>query len=168
MAQDRNVGCDGAVSLKAGRSGPCTELAKTIAGLLEGPAVARDHWGIAVTAMDGAPIYSLNEGQLFQPASNAKLFTTAAAMALLGPETTFETKIVARGMMDGTIALKGDLVLVGGGDANLSGQGDSLCCSCFETEGCAGCSTFAGGESAAVSGGDGGPSGGYGTEGNKW
>jgi D-alanyl-D-alanine carboxypeptidase/D-alanyl-D-alanine-endopeptidase (penicillin-binding protein 4) len=108
--------------LKAGRSGPCTELARTIAGLLAGPGVARDHWGIAVTAMDGAPIYSLNEGQLFQPASNAKLFTTAAAMALLGPETTFETKIVARGVMDGTTALKGDLVLVGGGDANLSGR----------------------------------------------
>ena len=84
--------------------------------------MARDHWGIAVTTTDGAPIYSLNEGQLFQPASNAKLFTTAAAMALLGPETTFETKIVARGVMDGTTALKGDLVLVGGGDANLSGR----------------------------------------------
>src|SRR5271154_2563771 len=122
LAQTRNVSCDGQVVLKAGRSGPCTELARTIAGLLEDPAVVRDHWGIAVTTMDGAPIYSVNEGQLFQPASNAKLFTTAAAMALLGPQATFETKIVAKGVMDGTTALKGDLVLVGGGDANLSGR----------------------------------------------
>jgi len=122
LAQEKNVGCDGAVALKAGRSGPCTQLAKTIAGLLSAPGVARDHWGIMVTAMDGAPIYSLNEGQLFQPASNAKLFTTAATRALLGPETTFETKVVARGVMDGAAALKGDLVLVGAGDANLSGR----------------------------------------------
>jgi serine-type D-Ala-D-Ala carboxypeptidase/endopeptidase (penicillin-binding protein 4) len=122
FAQDNNVGCDGAVVLKAGRSGPCTELARTIAGLLEGPVVARDHWGIAVTAMDGAPIYSLNQGQLFQPASNAKLFTTAAAMALLGPTTTFETKIVARGVFGTAETLTGDLVLVGAGDANLSGR----------------------------------------------
>jgi serine-type D-Ala-D-Ala carboxypeptidase/endopeptidase (penicillin-binding protein 4) len=121
-AQTQGAGCDGAVVLKAGRSGPCTKLAQTIEGLLAGPAVVRDHWGISVTAMDGAPIYSLNEGQLFQPASNAKLFTTAAAMALLGPKTTFETKIVARGVMDGTTALTGDLVLVGSGDANLSGR----------------------------------------------
>jgi serine-type D-Ala-D-Ala carboxypeptidase/endopeptidase (penicillin-binding protein 4) len=122
LAQDKNVGCDGAVVLKAGRSGPCTELARTIAGLLKGPAVSRDHWGIMVTAMDGAPIYSLNEGQLFQPASNAKLYTTAAAIALLGPTTTFETKIVAKGVFGGVETLKGDLVLVGGGDANLSGR----------------------------------------------
>src|SRR5271168_244193 len=121
-AQDKNVGCDGAVVLKAGRSGPCTKLARTIGGLLEGPAVARDHWGIAVTAMDGSPIYLLNEGQLFQPASNAKLFTTAAAMALLGPETTFETKIVAKGVFGGAETLTGDLVIVGAGDANLSGR----------------------------------------------
>jgi len=72
--------------------------------------------------MDGSPIYSLNEGQLFQPASNAKLFTTAAAMALLGGGTTFETKVVARGSFDGAEKLTGDLVLVGGGDANLSGR----------------------------------------------
>jgi len=97
-------------------------LARTIDGLLGETGVVRDHWGIAVTGMDGASIYSLNEGQLFQPASNAKLFTTTAAMALLGPDRTFETKIVARGVLDGTSALKGDLVLVGGGDANLSGR----------------------------------------------
>jgi D-alanyl-D-alanine carboxypeptidase/D-alanyl-D-alanine-endopeptidase (penicillin-binding protein 4) len=121
FAEGKSVPCNGAVT-KAGKSGPCTKLAQTIAGLLEGPEVARDHWGIAVTAMDGSPIYSLNEGQLFQPASNTKLYTTAAAMALLGPATTFETRIVARGVMEGTTALKGDVVLVGAGDANLSGR----------------------------------------------
>jgi D-alanyl-D-alanine carboxypeptidase/D-alanyl-D-alanine-endopeptidase (penicillin-binding protein 4) len=121
-AQTKSVGCDGAVDLKAGRSGPCTDLARTIAGLLGEPAVVRDHWGIAVTGVDGSPIYSLNEGQLFQPASNAKLFTTAAAMALLGAATTFETRIVAKGVFGGVENLTGDLVLVGAGDANLSGR----------------------------------------------
>jgi serine-type D-Ala-D-Ala carboxypeptidase/endopeptidase (penicillin-binding protein 4) len=122
FAEGKNVGCDGAVVVKAGKSGPCAKLARTIAGLVEGPEVSRDHWGIAVTAMDGAPIYSLNEGQLFQPASNAKLYTTAVAMALLGPATTFKTKIVAKGVFGGVETLTGDLVLVGAGDANLSGR----------------------------------------------
>jgi len=121
-AQAQSVGCDGPVVLKAGRSGPCTELSKTIAALVEAPAVVRDHWGIAVIGMDGAPIYSLNEGQLFQPASNAKLFTTAAAMALLGPKSTYTTKLLARGMFSDDGTLTGHLVLVGNGDANLSGR----------------------------------------------
>jgi serine-type D-Ala-D-Ala carboxypeptidase/endopeptidase (penicillin-binding protein 4) len=97
-------------------------LGLQIATLMAEPAVARAHWGIAVTAMDGTPIYSMNEAQLFQPASNAKLFTTAAAMALLGGERTFETKVVAKGVFGGVETLTGDLVLVGDGDANLSGR----------------------------------------------
>jgi D-alanyl-D-alanine carboxypeptidase/D-alanyl-D-alanine-endopeptidase (penicillin-binding protein 4) len=104
------------------KENPGKVLEREIGALLADPVVARDHWGIAVTAMDGAPIYSLNEGQLFQPASNAKLYTTAAAMALLGPGTTFETRIVAKGVFGGTETLTGDLVLVGAGDANLSGR----------------------------------------------
>jgi serine-type D-Ala-D-Ala carboxypeptidase/endopeptidase (penicillin-binding protein 4) len=97
-------------------------LGPQIATLLAEPAAAQAHWGIAVTAMDGTPIYSMNEAQLFQPASNAKLFTTAAAMALLGPGTTFETKVVAKGVFGGVETLTGDLVLTGAGDANLSGR----------------------------------------------
>jgi serine-type D-Ala-D-Ala carboxypeptidase/endopeptidase (penicillin-binding protein 4) len=121
-AQGAGVGCDGPVAAKAGRSGPCSDLARQIGAVLADPAVARAHWGIAVTAIDGAPIYSLNEGQLFQPASNAKLFTTSAAMALLGGGTRFETRVVAKGVWSGAGRLTGDVVLVGGGDANLSGR----------------------------------------------
>ncbi len=115
--------CLSAAEAKAPRKADRTKaLGRQIDALLVDPAVARAHWGIKVTAMDGTPIYSLNEGQLFQPASNAKLFTTATAVALLGAGTTFETKVVAKGILHGTERLTGDLVLVGGGDANLSGR----------------------------------------------
>ncbi len=121
-AQAQGTGCDGAVAAKAGRGGPCSELAQKIADVLSDPAVARAHWGIDVTAMDGTPLYSLNEGQLFQPASNTKMFTTATALALMGPNATFETRVVARGQFNSPANLAGDVVLVGGGDANLSGR----------------------------------------------
>jgi serine-type D-Ala-D-Ala carboxypeptidase/endopeptidase (penicillin-binding protein 4) len=96
-------------------------LASRIGALLSQPEVARDHWGIVVTALDGTPIYALNEAQLFQPDSNAKLFTTAAALALLGPDKTFETRVM--GTLDaGHRTVTGDLVIVGGGEANLSAR----------------------------------------------
>jgi serine-type D-Ala-D-Ala carboxypeptidase/endopeptidase (penicillin-binding protein 4) len=99
-----------------------TERAETlpqqIAGLVAQPTVSRAHWGISVTTLDGTPIYGLNEAQLFQPASNAKLFTTAAAMALLGPDWTFKTQL--SGALDPvTGRVTGDLVLKGSGDANF-------------------------------------------------
>ncbi|QNI36742.1 D-alanyl-D-alanine carboxypeptidase/D-alanyl-D-alanine endopeptidase [Edaphobacter albus] len=121
-AQSQNSGCDGPVKAKTSRSGPCSELARKISEVLADPAVARAHWGIKVTAMDGAPIYSLNDGQLFQPASNTKMFTTATALALLGANTTFTTKVISRGTFSAPGKLTGDVVLVGAGDANLSGR----------------------------------------------
>ncbi len=75
-------------------TGDTTQLGARIAELLREPAVARAHWGIAVTAMDGTPIYGLDEGKLFRPASTAKLFTTATAIAILGPDyTRFTTRV---------------------------------------------------------------------------
>jgi len=96
-------------------------LAQQIAALVAQPAVARAHWGVMVTTLDGTPIYALNDGQFFQPASNTKLFTTSAAMALLGPDQTFETQVA--GTLDAaSAAVTGDLSIVGAGDANLSGR----------------------------------------------
>jgi D-alanyl-D-alanine carboxypeptidase/D-alanyl-D-alanine-endopeptidase (penicillin-binding protein 4) len=71
-----------------------------------------------VTSLDGALIYGLNQAQLFQPASNAKLFTTAAALALLGTDKRFTTQVIAEGKLSGH-SLKGNLRLVGGGDPSF-------------------------------------------------
>ena len=98
------------------------ELGRQIRAMVAEPGVSRAHWGVAVTALDGTPLFGLNEGQYFQPASNAKMFTTAAALALLGPDKTYTTRVVGRGVFSGDATLKGDLVLVGDGDANLSGR----------------------------------------------
>jgi D-alanyl-D-alanine carboxypeptidase/D-alanyl-D-alanine-endopeptidase (penicillin-binding protein 4) len=102
-------------------TGPATPLGAQVDALLADPAVSRAHWGIAVTALDGTPIYGLDEGKLFRPASTAKLFTTAAAMALLGGDATVTTEVMgSRDHQDHTV-LKGDLTLKGAGDPNLSG-----------------------------------------------
>jgi D-alanyl-D-alanine carboxypeptidase/D-alanyl-D-alanine-endopeptidase (penicillin-binding protein 4) len=111
-----------AVPATAGREAADSKLAREIESVLAEPAVARAHWGIKVTAMDGSPIYSLNEGQLFQPASNTKMFTTATALALMGANATFQTRVITRGTFSSPGKLAGDVVLVGGGDANLSGR----------------------------------------------
>jgi D-alanyl-D-alanine carboxypeptidase/D-alanyl-D-alanine-endopeptidase (penicillin-binding protein 4) len=96
-------------------------LATQITTLLADPAVSRAHWGIAVTTLNGTPIYGLDEAKLFRPASTAKLFTTAAAMALLGPDSTVDTTAdFPKPSPDGTVT--GDLTLVGRDDANLSGR----------------------------------------------
>lgn len=99
-------------------TGPGTPLGATIEALLADPAVSRAHWGIAVTTLDGVPLYGLDEGKLFRPASNNKLFTTTAAMALLGPDRTFETRLYGK-LDEATGVVNGDLVLAGGGDANF-------------------------------------------------
>ncbi|HSY37678.1 MAG TPA: D-alanyl-D-alanine carboxypeptidase/D-alanyl-D-alanine-endopeptidase [Acidobacteriaceae bacterium] len=99
-------------------NGSATALGKQIETLLADPSVSRAHWGIAVTGLDGTPLYGHDEGKLFRPASNNKIFTTATAMALLGPGKTFDTRIF--GKLDATTGtVTGDLTLVGGGDANF-------------------------------------------------
>jgi len=98
------------------------DLAHQVQTIVSEPGVSRAHWGVAVTRLDGTPLYGMNEAQLFQPASNAKLFTTTTAIALLGPDKTFTTRIVGRGTFTGTSSLKGDVTIVGAGDANLSGR----------------------------------------------
>ncbi len=98
-------------------------LAAAADALLATPTAAQAHWGISVTdAVTGATLYTKNDAQLFEPASNAKLFTTATALALLGPGYTMSTRVLAEGTVDAAGTLHGNLRLVGGGDPTLSGR----------------------------------------------
>jgi D-alanyl-D-alanine carboxypeptidase/D-alanyl-D-alanine-endopeptidase (penicillin-binding protein 4) len=97
-------------------------LPERMARITSEPAVMRAHWGISVTTMDGTPVFTLNDAQLFQPASNAKLFTTATAMALLPMEEHLKTQVIGSGLYDSSGMFTGDLVLRGVGDANFSGR----------------------------------------------
>jgi D-alanyl-D-alanine carboxypeptidase/D-alanyl-D-alanine-endopeptidase (penicillin-binding protein 4) len=99
--------------------GQGTALAERISALLAEPHAAHAHWGIAITSMNGTPLYGLDEAKLFRPASTAKLFTTAAAMAILGPQFTVNTQVL--GDLDRTDgSVTGDLTLLGAGDASFN------------------------------------------------
>jgi serine-type D-Ala-D-Ala carboxypeptidase/endopeptidase (penicillin-binding protein 4) len=102
---------------------PRNAVAKRIDAVLASPDLDRGFWGIAVVAVDtGKTLYARNAEKLFTPASNTKLFTTAAALALIGPNYTSRTTVETNGTLDKYGRLTGDLVLIGRGDPNLSGR----------------------------------------------
>jgi len=102
---------------------PKKDLGKDIAAVLSQPPLNRAHWGLDVVDLEtGKAIYSQDSDQLFLPASNAKLFTTAAALAIAGPDYRFRTTVEAEGKIDDNGRLLGDLVFFGRGDPNISGR----------------------------------------------
>lgn len=111
----------------ASRSGSADPA--TVARLLD-PVVDGRGGTVAVAVYSverGAPLYLHAADQPVLPASNMKLYTTAAALDRLGPDYQFTTSLYADGPVrpDGT--LDGNLILVGRGDPALSGRfyGDS-------------------------------------------
>src|SRR5258708_6175847 len=98
-------------------------LPERIAAILSAPDLERGFFGIEVASVEsGKILYSQNSDKLFTPASNTKLFTTAAALALIGADYKFRTTVETTGTLDRYGRLNGDLVLVGRGDPNLSGR----------------------------------------------
>ena len=98
-------------------------LSARLDNLLSAPDVTRSFWGVEIVDLStGRLLYARNQDKLFTPASNTKLFTTAAALALVGPDYRFRTTVESSGQFDKYGRLTGDLVLVGRGDPNLSGR----------------------------------------------
>ncbi len=86
------------------------------------PNFSNAQWGVVIQSLEtGEYFYKRNEDKLFMPASNLKLFTTAAGLVLLGSDYKFKTNIFINGKIDGSV-LKGDLVIQGRGDPTISGR----------------------------------------------
>lgn len=97
-------------------------LPQAVGHILADPAVSQAHWGISVVGLNGTSIYKLNEGQYFNPASNAKLLTTAAAYALLPSGLTFTTLVSSDAPVGSAGDVRGDITIFGVGDPNISAR----------------------------------------------
>lgn len=95
-------------------------LTEALDALLQHKILARARVSILVVDLQtGARLYEKNPDLGLNPASNVKLVTTAAALALLGPEHRYVTRVyVDKGALKGRV-VDGDLYLKGGGDPSL-------------------------------------------------
>lgn len=101
---------------------PPDALAKHLDEIVDGPDYKHASWGVLVVdAKTGKTVYARNPDTMLAPASVTKLFSCAAALVALGPDDVRETSVYGRGpVVKGT--LRGDLVLVAGGDVMLGGR----------------------------------------------
>jgi D-alanyl-D-alanine carboxypeptidase/D-alanyl-D-alanine-endopeptidase (penicillin-binding protein 4) len=100
-------------------------LAERISEVINGPNYRQASWGILVVdEKTGETVYAHNADQLRVPASVTKVFSVAAALAVLGADFRFETPLYRRGdLLDGL--LRGDLILLASGDLTLGGRTDA-------------------------------------------
>jgi PBP4 family serine-type D-alanyl-D-alanine carboxypeptidase len=98
-------------------------LAERIERITSRPEFAHALWGIEFYSLDTRqPLYSRNADKLFTPGSTTKLLTEGTALALLGADYRFRTRVFRTGPVGRDGVLNGDLVLVASGDPNLSAR----------------------------------------------
>ena len=98
------------------------DLARRIRAIITKGNAKRAFWGIEVYSLDQKKVlYRTNSRRNFTPASVTKLFTTAAAMSLIGKRYRFKTTLETLDRIDEDGRLLGDLILVGRGDPDLAG-----------------------------------------------
>ena len=115
---------DGAPPVNRATTPPALhDLGRFVDSLVGHPMFRTSHWGVVIfDPALGDTLYSWNAGKLFMPASNIKLVTGAVALAQLGADYRYETRVLGRAPTgDGT--MQGDLVVIGRGDPSVS---DSL------------------------------------------
>ncbi|MSO56369.1 MAG: D-alanyl-D-alanine carboxypeptidase/D-alanyl-D-alanine-endopeptidase [Acidobacteria bacterium] len=99
-------------------------LRRDLNAIFETTQFERSFWSVLVRPA-GSPeeIFGLNAGKLMMPGSTMKVVTAAAAAELLGWDHRFETRVVTAAPIESGI-LRGDLVVIGGGDPSLSERSD--------------------------------------------
>src|SRR5215813_7788962 len=101
------------------------ELQSRIAALLDQPKFASARWGARIITPEGKVVFERDADKSFMPASNMKLYTSSAALDAFGPDFKIKTSVYTTKSVGITGALKGDLILYGRGDPNLSPRFDT-------------------------------------------
>jgi D-alanyl-D-alanine carboxypeptidase/D-alanyl-D-alanine-endopeptidase (penicillin-binding protein 4) len=97
-------------------------LAARIQAIVERPVFRGSHWGMAFYTPDtDEVVYAVSPDELFVAASSFKVFIGGTAFEMLGADYRFRTRIYRTGPVVHGV-LRGDLVLVAGGDLLLSGR----------------------------------------------
>ncbi|KAA3663106.1 MAG: D-alanyl-D-alanine carboxypeptidase/D-alanyl-D-alanine-endopeptidase [Calditrichaeota bacterium] len=96
-------------------------LQAEIKSILAHDAVADAFVGMKISRLrDGKVLYSQNENKLFHPASNMKLYTSAAALHYLGLDYKMVTRVAIDSGAVLADTLRSNLYLIGGGDPMFS------------------------------------------------
>ena len=91
-----------------------------ISAIIEGAPNQEAFWAVSVRAADGTVLEEFNPDKLIIPASNQKLYTTAAVLDGLGSDFRYATNIYGQGVLEDGI-WKGDVIIQGVGDPSISG-----------------------------------------------
>ncbi len=102
---------------------PVENLTQQIEAQLDDPDLKAATLGIMVQSLKtGEILYQHNANKLLMPASNEKIPTAAAALIKFGPDFRFRTRVYGTGQVENG-ALRGNLVIVGGGDPSIGYRG---------------------------------------------
>lgn len=94
-----------------------------LASLVNGAVARGSEASIQIVELEsGRVVAERNPHMALSPASNMKLFTTAAAIDLLKPTFEVTTSVYVRGEVDATGTLNGDVKFVGRGDPTIGGR----------------------------------------------
>ena len=102
---------------------PQNDLGVKLEKFLQQPDYVNASVGIQIQDLNsGETIFGFNSEKLLIPASTLKIVTSASALEILGPNYHFETQIGYVGEIDTNKELKGDLIVIGGGDPTLGSE----------------------------------------------
>ncbi|WP_404713943.1 D-alanyl-D-alanine carboxypeptidase/D-alanyl-D-alanine-endopeptidase [Sphingomonas sp. MMS24-J13] len=95
---------------------------EAFASIRDRPEFVHSFFGVEIYSIDRKKVlYAYNGDKLFQTGSTAKALTEGTSLELLGPDFRFHTPVYRTGPVVNGV-LKGNILLVGSGDPNLSNR----------------------------------------------
>lgn len=116
------ISCDESVQAQENNDNEASaeDILKEIRKLLSEEKLKNASLGFyAIPVLSDKPLAEYNSEQSLSPASTLKIVTTSAALAVLGQDFVFETKLEYDGKITSEGTLEGNLYIKGGGDPTL-------------------------------------------------